>query len=444
MKPPNSASSKTKFNLGTSMQNHHSQTSPSYAGSLAVLTSLFFMWGFITCLNDILIPHLKAVFTLSYFQAMLVQFCFFAAYFVMSVPSGWLVEKIDYKGGIIAGLSIAGTGCLLFYPAAGMQSYPLFLTAFFVLASGITLLQVAANPYVTALGPVETASSRLNLTQAFNSLGTTLAPYFGALLILSNSVKSTDELASLNTEQLSVYQVTQAAAVQNPYLCLAAVLFALAALFALLKLPKIALESSNQSIQSDEQGSAWQSPLLLLGALAIFVYVGGEVAIGSFMVNFFGQPEIAGLTEQQAGKYISFYWGGAMVGRFVGAAVMRRIRPAIVLMFNAATAVLLVLAAFFSRGELAMWALLAVGLCNSIMFPTIFSLALTGLGRHTGQGSGILCAAIVGGAIIPLLQGLLADSVGIQQALLLPVFCYGYIVFYGWFSLRNTTSSWVT
>jgi FHS family L-fucose permease-like MFS transporter len=425
------------------MQHHHSQTSQSYTGSLTVLTSLFFMWGFITCLNDILIPHLKAVFTLSYFQAMLVQFCFFAAYFVMSVPSGWLVEKIDYKGGIIVGLSIAGIGCLLFYPAAGLQSYPLFLTAFFVLASGITLLQVAANPYVTALGPVDTASSRLNLTQAFNSLGTTLAPYFGALLILSNAIKNTDELASLNTEQLSVYQATQAAAVQNPYLFLAAVLFALAALFALLKLPKIALEPGNQSIQTDEQGSAWQSPVLLLGAGAIFVYVGGEVAIGSFMVNFFGQPEIAGLTEQQAGKYISFYWGGAMVGRFVGAAVMRQIRPATVLVFNAAMAVLLVLTAVFSRGELAMWALLAVGLCNSIMFPTIFSLALTGLGKHAGQGSGILCAAIVGGAIIPLLQGLLADSVGIQKALLMPVICYGYIVFYGWFSLRNNASSWV-
>jgi FHS family L-fucose permease-like MFS transporter len=183
--------------------------------------------------------------------------------------------------------------------------------------------------------------------------------------------------------------------------------------------------------------------VLLLGAGAIFVYVGGEVAIGSFMVNFFGQPEIAGLTEQQAGKYISFYWGGAMVGRFVGAAVMRQIHPATVLVFNAAMAVLLVLTAVFSRGELAMWALLAVGLCNSIMFPTIFSLALTGLGKHAGQGSGILCAAIVGGAIIPLLQGLLADSVGIQKALLMPVICYGYIVFYGWFSLRNNASSWV-
>ncbi|MCK9608311.1 MAG: L-fucose:H+ symporter permease [Methylomonas sp.] len=417
------------------MSNHEGRTTAAYTGSLAVLTSLFFIWGFITCLNDILIPHLKAVFTLNYFQAMLIQFCFFAAYFVMSVPSGLLVEKIDYKGGIIAGLSIAGAGCLLFYPAAGLHSYPLFLTAFFVLASGITLLQVAANPYVTVLGPAETASSRLTLTQAFNSLGTTLAPYFGALLILSTAVKSANQISLLNAEQLSAYQATQAAAVQNPYLFLAAVLFGLAALFALLKLPQINSAPSRQQDEA-EQGSAWQYPHLVLGALAIFLYVGGEVAIGSFMVSFLGQPEIAGLAEQDAGKYVSFYWGGAMLGRFIGAAVMRVLRPGSVLAFNAVMAALLVSVAVFGSGRLAMWSLLAVGLCNSIMFPTIFSLALAGLGRHTGQGSGILCAAIVGGAIVPVLQGLLADHVGIQPALGLPVLCYLYIAYYGWCSIR--------
>lgn len=411
------------------------QAAPSYTGPLTVLTSLFFIWGFITCLNDILIPHLKAVFTLNYFQAMLIQFCFFTAYFVVSVPSGLLVEKINYKGGIIAGLSLAGMGCLLFYPAAGLHSYPLFLTAFFVLAAGITLLQVAANPYVTVLGAAETASSRLTLTQAFNSLGTTLAPYFGALLILSTAVKSADDISGLNAEQLSAYQVTQAAAVQNPYLFLAAVLFGLAAVFALLKLPKINAESTKQQHEA-EQGSAWQYPHLVLGALAIFLYVGGEVAIGSFMVSFLGQPEIAGLAEHDAGKYVSFYWGGAMVGRFIGAAVMRRLRPGSVLAFNALAAVLLVSAAVFGSGWLAMWSLLAVGLCNSIMFPTIFSLALAGLGQHTGQGSGILCAAIVGGAIVPLLQGLLADHIGIQPALGLPVLCYLYIAYYGWRCVR--------
>ncbi|MCQ8103818.1 sugar MFS transporter [Methylomonas sp. SURF-2] len=406
------------------------QQAQAYNGALTVLTTLFFIWGFITCLNDILIPHLKALFTLNYFQAMLIQFCFFMAYFVVSVPSGWLVEKIGYKGGIIAGLSVAGLGCLLFYPAAGLRAYPLFLTAFFVLAAGITLLQVAANPYVTVLGPAETASSRLTLTQAFNSLGTTLAPYFGALLILSATVKSADEIGRLDAEQLSIYQASQAAAVQNPYLFLAAVLFGLAAVFALLKLPKIDMEPART--REAGQGSAWRYPHLVLGALAIFVYVGGEVAIGSFMVSFLGRPEIAGLAEQDAGKYVSFYWGGAMVGRFVGAAAMRVLRPASLLAFNALAACLLVTAAAVGSGELAMWSLLSVGLCNSIMFPTIFALALTGLGRHSGQGSGILCAAIVGGAIVPLLQGWLADNWGIQPALGVPVLCYLYIAYYGW------------
>jgi FHS family L-fucose permease-like MFS transporter len=412
----------------------------SYLGSLSVLTSLFFIWGFITALNDILVPHLKAVFTLSYTEAMLIQFCFFTAYFVMSVPSGYLVEKIDYKGGIIVGLAVAGTACLLFYPAAALHSYPLFLTAFFVLASGITLLQVSANPYVTVLGAAETASSRLTLTQAFNSLGTTLAPYFGSLLILSTAVKSADEIKLLNAEELSIYQAAEAAAVQNPYLCLAAVLFFMAAIFALLKLPNISTETQQQEtgLVDDDRDSAWQYSHLVLGALAIFVYVGGEVSIGSFLVSFLGEPSIAGLPEQEAGKYVSFYWGGAMVGRFVGAAVMQKIHPGKVLAFNALSAVSLVLATMLGSGHFAMVTILAVGLCNSIMFPTIFSLALTGLGRHTGQGSGILCAAIVGGAILPLLQGVFADHIGIQHAFFIPLLCYLYISYYGFRSVSST------
>jgi FHS family L-fucose permease-like MFS transporter len=412
----------------------------SYLGSLSVLTSLFFIWGFITALNDILVPHLKAVFTLSYTEAMLIQFCFFTAYFVMSVPSGYLVEKIAYKGGIIVGLTVAGTACLLFYPAAALHSYPLFLTAFFVLASGITLLQVSANPYVTVLGAAETASSRLTLTQAFNSLGTTLAPYFGSLLILSTAIKSADELKLLDAEELSIYQAAEAAAVQNPYLCLAAVLFFMAAIFALLKLPNISTETQQQEtgLVDDDRDSAWQYSHLVLGALAIFVYVGGEVSIGSFLVSFLGEPSIAGLPEQEAGKYVSFYWGGAMVGRFVGAAVMQKIHPGKVLAFNALSAVSLVLATMLGSGHFAMVTILAVGLCNSIMFPTIFSLALTGLGRHTGQGSGILCAAIVGGAILPLLQGVFADHIGIQHAFFIPLLCYLYISYYGFRSVSST------
>ena len=404
---------------------------PQHLGSLSILTSLFFIWGFITCLNDILIPHLKAMFTLDYTQAMLVQFCFFGAYFMMSVPSGYYVDKMGYKNGIITGLFIAGLGCLLFYPAAGAHSYAFFLGAFFVLASGITLLQVAANPFVTVLGSPETASSRLTLTQAFNSLGTTLAPYLGAVFILSVSQKSTDEIYLFDAQQLVTVQTEQATAVQNAYLLLAGVLFALAIIFALIKLPTIQSQS-HQNVQSKTTLiSAWHCPHLILGAIAIFVYVGSEVAIGSFLVSFLGQTHIAALSVQDAGKYVSFYWGGAMIGRFVGAALMQKIQSSRLLAFNALAAVLLILTAIFARGDLAMWSLLAVGLCNSIMFPTIFSLALNGLDSHTGQGSGILCAAIVGGAIIPLVQGMIADNVGLQMALFLPVSCYLYIGFYG-------------
>lgn len=404
---------------------------PQHLGSLSILTSLFFIWGFITCLNDILIPHLKAMFTLDYTQAMLVQFCFFGAYFMMSVPSGYYVDKMGYKNGIITGLFIAGLGCLLFYPAAGAHSYALFLGAFFVLASGITLLQVAANPFVTVLGSPETASSRLTLTQAFNSLGTTLAPYLGAVFILSVSQKSTDEIHLFDAQQLVTVQTEQATAVQNAYLLLAGVLFALAIIFALIKLPTIQSQSHQNEQTKTTLISAWHYPHLILGAVAIFVYVGSEVAIGSFLVSFLGQTDIAALSVQDAGKYVSFYWGGAMIGRFVGVALMQKIQSSRLLAFHALAAVLLILTAIFAKGDLAMWSLLAVGLCNSIMFPTIFSLALNGLGSNTGQGSGILCAAIVGGAIIPLVQGMIADNVGLQMALFLPVSCYFYIGFYG-------------
>jgi len=408
----------------------------SYLGSLSLLTTLFFIWGFITCLNDILIPHLKAVFTLSYTQAMLVQFCFFAAYFVVSVPSGYLLKKISYKAGIVTGLAIASIGCLLFYPAANLQSYSLFLVALFVLASGITLLQVAANPYVSLLGKPETASSRLTITQAFNSLGTTIAPYFGALIVLTAAVKSAEDITKLNSLELSAYQSLQAAAVQIPYLGLATLLLLMAVLFALIKLPDIQLTDIELDKQTTrpikEKASAWAYRHLVLGALAIFMYVGAEVCIGSFLINFLTEPKIAGLSVVEAGKYASFYWGGAMVGRFLGAVIMQKMAANKLLTFNALIAVILVLTAVMGTGELVMSAILAVGLCNSIMFPTIFSLAIKGLGQHTRQGSGILCMAIVGGAILPLIQGVIADNVGIQSAFIIPALCYAYIAFYGY------------
>ncbi|HSP87679.1 MAG TPA: L-fucose:H+ symporter permease [Ignavibacteriaceae bacterium] len=416
--------------------NATSTNEKNYTPALTVLTSLFFIWGFLTCLNDILIPHLKAVFSLNYAEVMLIQFCFFAAYFIVSLPSGIIVEKIGYKRGIIIGLVTAGIGCLIFYPAAGMRSYPVFLLALFILASGITLLQVAANPYVAILGKPKTASSRLNLTQAFNSLGTTIAPYFGSLLILSVAAKSADEISLLNPSELTAYQLAEASAVQIPYLGLAAALFVIAALIASFKLPKIEASSVTSS---DGHGknydelhpSAWKYNHLVLGAVAIFVYVGAEVAIGSFLVNYFGQPEIMGLAEAEAGKFVSFYWGGAMVGRFIGSAVQRKIKPGYVLSFNAVFASLLVVISMLTNGYIAMWSILLVGLFNSIMFPTIFTLAIDGLGKHTGQGSGILCMAIVGGAIIPVIQGFIADSIGIHHAFILPVVCYFFIAYYG-------------
>lgn len=406
----------------------------NYLPELTILTSLFFMWGFLTCLNDILIPHLQNVFELNYFESMLVQFTFFLAYFLISLPSGKLVEKVGYKKGIVIGLITAGIGTLIFYPAAGLRSYPVFLLAFFILASGITLLQVAANPYVTILGKPETASSRLNLTQAFNSLGTTVAPYFGSLLILSTAVKTAEELSKMSPAEVEAYKAAEAAAVQYPYLGLAAVLFIIAGIFAVIKLPQIeasTVQSTDGNGNYDEvHQSAWGYKHLLLGAIGIFVYVGAEVAIGSFLVKYFVTLD-SSMIEMEAGKMVSFYWGGAMVGRFIGSAVQRKIKPGTVLGFNAFVASLLVLTSMMTNGKIAMWSILLVGLFNSIMFPTIFSLAIRGLGKHTGQASGILCMAIVGGAVIPVIQGLIADSIGIHHAFILPVLCYLFIAYYG-------------
>lgn len=423
--------------VSTPSQNFNRANDKNYSFALTVLTSLFFMWGFLTCLNDILIPHLKAVFDLNYTQAMLIQFCFFFAYFVISLPSGKIVEKIGYQKGIVVGLVVAGLGTLLFYPAAGLRSYPLFLFAFFILASGITLLQVAANPYVAILGKPDLASSRLNMTQAFNSLGTTIAPYLGSLFILSLAVKTADELKAMTPVDVDIYKATEAAAVQTPYLGLAAVLFIIAAIFAFIKLPKIdgGVAEGNETAENisidDRHSSAWGYRHLVLGAIGIFVYVGAEVSIGSFLVNYLGQPYIAGLKEVDAGKFVSFYWGGAMVGRFIGSVVQRYIKPGTVLGFNAFAAAALVVITMLTTGPVAMWSVLIVGLFNSIMFPTIFTLSIEGLGKHTGQGSGILCMAIVGGAILPVIQGYFADTIGIHHAFILPVLCYLYIAYFG-------------
>ncbi len=403
----------------------------SHPLALGVLTTIFFMWGFLTCLNDILIPHLKSSFQLSYTEVMLVQFTFFGAYFLMALPAGRLVASLGYKKGIVAGLAIAGVGALGFWPAAALHMYPAFLGALFVLATGITVLQVAANPYVALLGPEKTSSSRLTLAQALNSFGTFLAPWFGGLLILSNVVKDPTELAALAPTDQLAYQAQQTQAVQGPYIGLAVVLFLLAVFVWLFRLP--ALAEATDKGDHDRHGFAevLRHPHVLFGVLGIFFYVGAEVSIGSFMVNYLSMPEIGNMSEQQAAKYVSWYWGGAMIGRFVGSALMAKISPRKLLAAFAAINALLVLTTMLSTGAVAMYSIIAIGLFNSIMFPTIFALGIERLGPMTSKASSLLIMAIVGGAVIPQLQGMIADQIGLHHAFFLPLLCYLYIAFYG-------------
>ena len=407
-------------NLNTNQKVNSESTVQSHGVALYSLMLLFFMMGFITCLNDILIPYLKAIFKLSYAQANLINLCFFGAYFVMSIPSGYIIDRIGYKGSMILGFVIAAIGCFLFFPAAGYKVYGLFLAALFILATGITLLQVAGNPYVAVLGKPETASSRLTLTQAFNSVGTTIAPYFGSVLILSNLPKPI-----INPETIDV------GAVQVPYIIIGIALLVIAAVLFFLKLPRINHDNANQTVQTDDRGSALKYPHLVLGAIGIFCYVGAEVAIGSHIVSYLESPEIMGFDADTAGKYVSYYWGGAMVGRFIGSYVLQKFQPGKVLAFNALMASILLVVSISTTGSIAMWSLLIIGLMNSLMFATIFTLAVSGLGKYIDQGSGILCTAIVGGAIVPFAYGLMGDVFNLKVAFILPLICYIYIIYYG-------------
>ena len=381
------------------------------------MTTLFFLWGFITVLNDVLIPRLKGVFDLSFFEAMLVQFCFFGAYFIVSIPAGILVKQFGYKKGILTGLIVASIGCMLFYPAVVVHEYWLFLGALFVLAAGVTVLQVSANPYVAALGPEKTASSRLNLAQALNALGTTVGPYVGGLLFFGTAGSLAASAAT-------------AESVKVPYLMLAGALLLIAIIFAFIKLPEIEAHKEENNAEVESR-SLSQAPHLTMGVLAIFCYVGGEVAIGSFLVNYFGEAHIAGLEEHTAAALISYYWGGAMVGRFIGSVLLQKIAPSKAIAFNAFSIIALLLITIFTQGDVALYSVLAIGLFNSIMFPTIFSVAIERLGSLTSKGSGWLCLAIVGGALVPLLQGFIADTVNIQQSFFVPLVCYVFIAWYG-------------
>tara|TARA_B100000768_G_scaffold178180_1_gene193509 strand:- start:2679 stop:4004 length:1326 start_codon:yes stop_codon:yes gene_type:complete len=416
-----------------------------------IVTSLFFMWGFITVMVDALIPRLKDVFELTFLQAGMVQFAWFAAYGLISIPGGNLIERIGYKRGILTGLGLASLGCLLFYPAAATRMYPLFLLALFVVAGGITILQVAANPYISVLGSPEKASSRLNLAQAFNSLGTTIAPIVAASFLLSDKILNSDEQSALTESALDAYRAAEASAVQGPFVALAVAFGVLALLMGMSKLPRILGGSSRGGY-----GKVLQNKRLVYGAIGIFVYVGAEVAIGSYMVNYglelgvdqiirdsavlssmaslaasIGGKSLAGMdTKGLIGALLTFYWGGAMIGRFIGSAVMNRMAPQRLLGFFALCAAAMTILSVSSTGVTALLALLSVGLFNSIMFPTIFTLGISELGDLKPLGSGVLCTAIVGGAIIPPAVGGLADEFGFSLALILPVLCYFYIQYY--------------
>jgi FHS family L-fucose permease-like MFS transporter len=478
-------------------------SSSSYGAPLAVVTTLFFMWGFLTCLNDILVPHLKPIFDLNYRQIMLIQFAFFGAYFLFSIPSAKIIDWIGYQRSMVAGLLTMGLGAFLFVPAASVPSYPLFLIALIVLAAGITCLQVAANPYVTVLGKPQTASSRLNLTQAFNSLGTFLAPFFGGLLILSAEPKTMEEIHALAPAALQAYRLQEAATVKTPYVGLGIALVLLAIAIGSFKLPKI--PQAQHQIGEKVNDSIWRHPNLIFGAIGIFVYVGAEVSIGSFLVNYFSQPDIGGFTEKVAASFVAFYWGGAMIGRFIGSALLGGAKTAYLGLVSAVAAALVVISypisqylvvsgqtgfmafvwkvvwvlvtarplfalvaavaliatiaaalgggqvtaktnlllggfavstsvlvaiSMLSSGHVALWSIILVGFFNSIMFPSIFTLGVAELGPLTGDGSGVMIMAIVGGALIPLAQGAIADRIGIHHAFFLPVICYVYILFF--------------
>ncbi|SHJ10199.1 MFS transporter, FHS family, L-fucose permease [Mesonia phycicola] len=426
-------------------------TKTTYRTAFIFLTLLFFLWGFLTVIVDSLIPRLKEVFELSYFQAGMVQFAFFGAYFLLSIPASFILSKIGYKKGIVLGILMMAGGCLLFYPASSLRIFWIFMLGYFILAGGITILQVAANPYVTILGPEKSAASRLNLSQAFNSLGASIAPIVGALFILSDKIKTAGEISSLTTIEQTEYYAAEASAVQTPFIVIAGILIAIALVFVFVNLPKVIGEGE----QKGSYATAFKNKNLILGAIGLFCYVGAEVAIGSYMVNYFMQLELAEIIRNTpfmssiahwfltddlqsvdakavVGIFVTFYWTGAMVGRFIGAYLTSIISPSKVLSIFAIIAVSLIIISTQSTGLVAMWTIISVGLFNSIMFPTIFSLGIDELGDSKPQGSGIMCTMIVGGAIVPPLFGLLTDNFGFGLALILVICCYSYIFFFAY------------
>lgn len=415
--------------------------------AMSAATALFFMVGFLTCLNDVIIPHLKSIFTLNYAQAMLVQFAFFTSYFVFSYPGGKLVDKYGYKKTMVVGLIVMACGAGGFIPAANLALFPVFLAALIILAAGMTVVQVAVNPYVTVIGPPATASSRLNLAQAFNSVGTFIAPFFGSVLILRSAVEPIpqDKLVSMTEIARQAYRAAQASTVRLPYIGIALALVLIATALGLIKLKShTGVSEHTQDFRPgafadalNRPDSIWRHGWLLAGAVGIFTYVGAEVTIGSLLVNYMGLPSIASLPESVAAKYLMVYWGGAMLGRFIGSAILQRVKTGTLLGLAAVGAFVLVVASIMTGGPTAMWALLAVGFCNSIMFPSIFTLGIQDLGSLTSKGSSLLIAAIVGGALVPLATGKLADKIGLHPSFVIPAICYVYIAIFGFAAMKR-------
>lgn len=407
-----------------------------YGPALTLLASLFFMWGFITVINNTLLPHLRSVFDLSYTQTTLIESVWFIAYFVASIPSAKLIERIGYQKSLVIGLLIMAAGALGMMLAASIPSYGITLVMLFVIASGITLLQVAANPYVAVVGKPETASSRLNLVQALNSAGTMLAPLFGAYLILGRSKSGTSAAGTVLTD---AERLADAHSVILPYALVAVVLVILAVVIAKFPLPSMGSANSRLAKEQRKGLSLWNHRNLVFGIPAIFIYLIAEIGVANLFVNFVSQPDIANLTHEQAGKYLTFLWGGMMVGRFAGSAIMQRFDAGKVLAFFSVGAFAVMVVTIFAHGPVAMWSLILVGLFHSIMFPTIFTLGIKGLGPLTEEGSGLLVMAIAGGALV-IVQGWLADNYGLQNSFILTAVCELYVLFYALWGSKTTNA----
>jgi FHS family L-fucose permease-like MFS transporter len=399
--------------------------------------ALFFIFGGITSLNDVIIPKLKGLFTLSYAEAMLVQSAFFAAYFIISLPGAALVRRFGYMRSAVVGLLTMTAGCLLFIPASSSGMFIIFLGALFVLASGVTIVQVVANPLISMLGAPASAHSRLTFAQAFNSLGTTIFPYLGSILILGSL--ATVDPSTLSGDALDAFRTQETHVIVRTYIGLALALAALAGLVWLRR--KRLVEAPAPAAGILRAFDLLKRPRFAFGALCIFLYVGGEVAIGSLIVNYLMQADVFNVGAEAAGKHVLVYWGGAMAGRFIGAWLLRVCSPGKVLAAAAGAVIALLLVSATTTGAASGWSLLGIGLFNSIMFPTIFSLASEGLGRRAAEGSGLICVAIVGGAIVPVMTGAAADAAGLKAALVVPAICYAVILCFGVYARRSLSSS---